>query len=54
MVPDRFPAVRLVKLEPFPENAVAVKVPVEGLNWYFVELVYSVVRFPVVTAANSG
>ena len=32
IVPDKLPAVRLVKAAPEPLNAVAVKVPVEGLN----------------------
>lgn len=54
IVPVRFPAVRLVRAEPEPEKPVAVRTPVDGLNWYFVELVYSVVRLPVVTAANRG
>ena len=44
----------LVRLAPEPLNPVAVKTPVEGLNWYFVELVYSVVRLPDVAAANNG
>jgi len=39
IVPDRFAAVRLVRLDPDPLNPVADKTPVEGLNWYFVELV---------------
>ena len=33
---------------------VTVKNPVDGLNWYLVELVNSAVKLPVVTAANSG
>ena len=44
----------LVKLAPEPLNSVAVKTPVEGLNWYLVELVYSVVKLPLVAAANNG
>ena len=44
----------LVKLAPEPLNPVAVKSPVEGLNCNLVELVYSVVRFPLVAAANNG
>ena len=43
-----------VRPAPDPLNCVAVKTPVEGLNWYLVELVYSVVRLPLVAAANSG
>ena len=39
---------------PAPLNAVAVRVPVEGTNWSLVELVYSVVRLPVVWFAKSG
>ena len=54
IVPVRFPAVSEVRLAPDPEKPVAVKIPVEGLNWYLVELVYSVVKLPVVTLANSG
>ena len=48
MVPDSWPAGRLVRLAPDPLNPVAVKMPVEGLNWYFVDAVYSVDRLPVV------
>ena len=44
----------LVRLAPEPLNPVAVKTPVDGLNWYLVELVYSVVRLPDVAAANNG
>ena len=44
----------LVRLAPQPLNPVAVKRPVEGLNWYFVELTYSVVKLPAVAAANKG
>ena len=44
----------LVRLAPEPLNPVAVKTPVDGLNWYLVELVYSVVRLPGVAAANNG
>lgn len=44
----------LVRLAPEPLNPVAVKRPVEGLNWYFVELTYSVVKLPAVAAANKG
>jgi hypothetical protein len=44
----------LVRLAPDPLNPVAVKSPVEGLNWYLVELTYSVVRLPAVAAANRG
>ena len=44
----------LVRLAPEPLNPVAVKTPVDGLNWYLVELVYSVVRLPAVADANNG
>ena len=44
----------LVRLAPDPLKTVAVSVPVLGLNWYFVDATYSVVRFPVVTLANKG
>ena len=44
----------LVRLAPEPLNPVAVKSPVEGLNWYLVELTYSVVRLPAVALANKG
>jgi len=53
-VPVKFPAVRLVRLAPEPLNPVAVKMPVEGLYWSLVELVYSVDRFPLVWLANKG
>ena len=54
IVPDKLPAVRLVKLAPEPLNPVAVNTPVEGLYWSLVELVYSVDRFPLVWLANKG
>jgi hypothetical protein len=44
----------LVRLAPEPLNPVAVKSPVDGLNWYLVELTYSVVKLPAVAAANRG
>ena len=44
----------LVRLAPEPLNPVAVKSPVDGLNWYLVELTYSVVKLPAVAAANKG
>ena len=44
----------LVRFAPEPLNPVAVKSPVEGLNWYLVELTYSVVKLPAVAAANKG
>jgi hypothetical protein len=44
----------LVKAAPEPLNPVAVRMPVEGLNWYLVELTYSVVKLPAVAAANKG
>ena len=44
----------LVKAAPEPLNPVAVKMPVDGLNWYLVELTYSVVKLPAVAAANKG
>ena len=48
IVPESCPAGKEVKFAPDPLKPVAVRRPVEGLNWYLVELVYSVVRFPVV------
>jgi hypothetical protein len=39
---------------PEPANCVAVKTPVEGLNWYLVDATYSVVKLPLVAAAYSG
>ena len=44
----------LVRLAPEPLNPVAVRMPVDGLNWYLVELTYSVVKLPAVAAANKG
>jgi hypothetical protein len=44
----------LVKAAPDPLNPVAVKTPVEGLYWYLVELVYSVVIVPLVALENKG
>ena len=44
----------LERLAPEPLNPVAVKMPVDGLNWYFVELVYSVDTVPLVALANNG
>ena len=44
----------LVRFAPEPLNPVAVRMPVDGLNWYLVELTYSVVKLPAVAAANSG
>ena len=44
----------LVRFAPEPLNPVAVKMPVNGLNWYLVELTYSVVKLPAVAAANKG
>jgi hypothetical protein len=43
-----------VKFAPEPLNPVAVKMPVEGLYWSLVELVYSVARLPLVWFANKG
>ena len=54
IVPDRLPAVKLVKLAPEPLNPVAVKTPVDGTYCSLVELTYSVEIDPEVTAANSG
>ena len=44
----------LVRLAPDPLNPVAVKSPVDGLNWYLVEETYSVANVPEVEAANNG
>ena len=43
-----------VKAAPEPENPVAVKTPVEGLNWYLVDATYSVVKLPLVVLAYKG
>ena len=45
-----------IEVNPAPEpvNCVAVKTPVEGLNWYLVDATYSVARLPLVAAANKG
>jgi hypothetical protein len=43
-----------VKPVPAPEKLVDVKTPVDGLNWYFVELTYSVETVPLVASANNG
>lgn len=48
IVPDSWPAGRLVRLAPDPLNAVAVNVPVEGLYFSLVDDVYSVVKLPLV------
>jgi hypothetical protein len=44
----------LVRLAPDPLNPVAVKSPVDGLNWYLVEETYSVANVPDEAAANNG
>jgi hypothetical protein len=54
IVPDKLPAVRLVKLAPEPLKPVAVKTPVDGTNCNLVELTNSVVKLPAVTFANRG
>ena len=54
IVPDKLPAVRLVKLAPDPLNPVAVKTPVDGTYCSLVELTYSTEVVPEVTEANSG
>ena len=45
-----------IEVNPAPEplNPVAVRTPVEGLNWYLVDATYSVVKLPLVAAANRG
>ena len=43
-----------VKPAPEPLNWVEVNIPVEGLYWSLVELVYSVDIFPLVWLANKG
>ena len=53
IVPDKLPAVRLVKLAPEPLNPVAVKTPVDGTYCNLVELTYSVEIEPVVALVNS-
>jgi len=54
IVPDKLPAVKLVKLAPDPLKPVAVKTPVDGTYCSLVDDTYSVDALPVVTAANSG
>jgi hypothetical protein len=54
IVPDKLPAVKLVRLAPEPANPVAVKTPVDGTYCSLVDETYSVDALPVVTAANSG
>ena len=44
----------LVKAAPEPLKPVAVKMPVEGLYWYLVELVNCVKTVPLVAFANNG
>lgn len=44
----------LVRLAPEPLNPVAVKIPVDGLNWYLVEETYSVAKLPADAEANNG
>jgi hypothetical protein len=43
-----------VRFAPDPLNPVAVKSPVDGLNWYLVELEYCVDVVPLVTLENRG
>ena len=43
-----------VKPVPAPVKLVDVKTPVDGLNWYLVELTYSVEISPVVADENNG
>ena len=43
-----------VENEPEPLNTVAANVPVEGVYWSLVELVYSVVTVPLVAVENKG
>ena len=54
IVPDKLPAVRLVKLAPEPLNPVAVKTPVDGTYCNLVELTYSTEVVPEVTEENNG
>ena len=54
IVPDNWPAGRLVRFAPDPLNPVAVNRPVDGLNCSLVLLTYSVVRLPAVTLASNG
>ena len=54
IVPDKLPAVKLVKLAPDPLNPVAVKTPVLGTYCSFVELTYSDAKLPAVALANNG
>ncbi len=54
MVPVNSPAGNPVKPVPAPANPVAVRMPVDGLNWYLVDAANTVVRLPDVWLANSG
>ena len=54
MVPVNSPAGKPVNPVPAPANPVAVKTPVNGLNWYLVDAANTVVRLPDVWLANSG
>lgn len=48
IVPVNSPAGNPVRPVAFPANPVAVKMPVDGLYWYFVDDEKSVVRLPLV------
>lgn len=48
IVPDSWPAGRLVRFAPDPLNPVAVRMPVDGLNWYLVDDANTVARLPAV------
>lgn len=54
IVPVNSPAGKPVSPVPAPANPVAVKTPVDGLNWYLVDDEKTVVRLPEVWLANSG
>lgn len=54
IVPVNSPAGRPVSPAPDPLNPVAVRMPVDGLNWYLVDDANTVARLPAVWFANSG
>ena len=44
----------MVRFAPDPLNPVAVRMPVDGLNWYLVDDVNTVAKLPAVWFANNG
>ena len=53
-VPVNSPAGKPVRPVARPANPVAVKTPVDGLNWYLVDAANTVAKLPDVWLANSG